>query len=167
MGSEMCIRDSSKARIADNLDFAFLREDMDRLKKQVDENAISLNINNRREENAKARARNKERNAQRRVAYSKIEEEEGDSLKLYKLTLDNVDDAGLTLAADFTDEENTGFRLGKDDEGDDDSEEENVDYPFDLDPMKREALRIVEDFIALTTTPKTASVQPADAPTEN
>jgi hypothetical protein len=77
-------------------------------------------------------------------------------LKVYKLTLDNVDAGGLTLASDFTDEENTGFRLGKNDDEDEDTDV--PDYPFDMDSMKRETLHVMDDLIELTTQAKTASI---------
>lgn len=155
------LQQRSTNRVTEELDFQILREDMDRLKKQLDDNSISLNIDDRREENEKTRDRTKERNERRRNTYAEIEAEQGESLKVYKLTLDNVDAPGLTLAADFTEEENTGFRLGKEDESDVEEEDEAPNYPFDMDAMKRETLQIMDDLIALTTSPKTASVEPA------
>lgn len=158
----------SDSRVEEDLDFQYLREDMNRLKKQLDENAISLNIEKRRAENEKTRDRTKTRNAKRREVYATMEAEQGEALKVYKLTLDNVDAAGLTLAADFTDEENTGFRLGKD-EDEDENPDKTPDYPFDLDPMKRETLHIVDDLLAITGRPETAAVDtaPANEPAKN
>ena len=145
----------SEKRMSQDIDFNYLREDMDRLKKQVDKNTISLNIEKRRQETKKTRNRTKERNDEKRIRYAAMEGEQSEAFKIYKLTLDNVDEEGLTLAADFTDEENTGFRLGKDDE---DDENDTPDYPFDLDPMKREALHVMDDFLDLLSPKKTASV---------
>ncbi len=156
----------SSKRVAQDLDFQMLNEDMNRLKKQIDENAISLNLESRREENEKTRARTKERNELRRAKYAEIEAAQGDSLKVYKLTLDNVDDEGLTLASEFTEEENTGFRLGNKDK--DNADDEVPEYPFDMDAMKRETLRVLDDLLSITA-PKTASVnpKPATEPVEN
>ncbi|MFT4638600.1 MAG: carboxyl-terminal processing protease [Verrucomicrobiales bacterium] len=148
-------------RLDEDIDFQYLKEDMVRIKKQVDENAISLNIEKRREENENTRNRTKERNDKRRTEYAKIEAVQGESLKVYKLTLDNVDADSLTLASDFTDEENTGFRLGKNDE--EESASDVPDYPFGMDSMKRETLHVMDDLISLTTEPKNASIAPKEA----
>ncbi len=152
----------SQERVAQDIDFQILSEDMKRLQKQLEENSISLNPDFRREENEKTRQRTKERNERRRKEYATIEAEQGNSIEVYKLTLDNVDAEGLTLASDFTEEENTGFRMGENEA--DDSNEDTPDYPFDMDAMKRETLHVMNDFITLLKAPQTASV---DSPKGN
>ena len=151
------LSERSAKRVADDVDFKILKEDMDRLKKQLDENAISLNIEDRRTENEKTRERTKSRNELRKKEYAVIESQQSDALKLYKLTLDNVAEEGLTLASDFSDEDNTGFRLG-DKEDEEKDEDAAPEYPFGMDPMKREALHIMDDFISLKKSPETASI---------
>lgn len=146
----------SSKRVAEDLDFQILQEDMERLKKQLDKNAITLNIDKRRVENEKTVKRTEERNEKRREAYAKIVAEHEDTLEIFKLTLDNVDNEGLTLASDFTEEENTGFRLGKDEDADD--ADKAPDYPFDMDAMKRETLHVIDNLIALGSEAKTASI---------
>lgn len=155
----------SAKRVNEELDFKILKEDMERLKTQIDKNTITLNIEERRQENDKTRQRSKDRNDERRSYYADYEAKASDSVKVYRLTLDNVDSEGLTLASDFSDEDNTGFRLGakEDEEKDEDAAPE---YPFGMDPMKREALNIMDDFITLKKSPETASVQKEAAPGE-
>jgi carboxyl-terminal processing protease len=147
----------SAKRVEEDVDFKILKEDMDRLKKQLDENSISLNIEERRIENEKTRERTKARNELRKKEYAATEKQQSDAVNLYKLTLDNVDNEGLTLASDFSDEDNTGFRLG-DKEEEERDEDAAPEYPFGMDPMKREALHIMDDFIGLKKSPTTASI---------
>ena len=158
----------SAKRVEEDVDFKILREDMDRLKKQLDENSISLNIEERRIENEKTRERTKARNERRKKEYAAIEKQQSDAVNLYKLTLDNVDNEGLTLASDFSDEDNTGFRLG-DKEEEERDEDAAPEYPFGMDPMKREALHIMDDFIGLKKSPTTASIdrKNPEEPVEN
>ncbi|MDB4808674.1 carboxy terminal-processing peptidase, partial [Verrucomicrobiales bacterium] len=158
----------SAKRVEEDVDFKILREDMDRLKKQLDENSISLNIEERRIENEKTRERTKARNELRKKEYAAIEKQQSDAVNLYKLTLDNVDNEGLTLASDFSDEDNTGFRLG-DKEEEERDEDAAPEYPFGMDPMKREALHIMDDFIGLKKSPTTASIdrKNPEEPVEN
>ncbi|NCF87132.1 MAG: tail-specific protease [Verrucomicrobiaceae bacterium] len=158
----------SAKRVEEDVDFKILREDMDRLKKQLDENSISLHIEERRIENEKTRERTKARNELRKKEYAAIEKQQSDAVNLYKLTLDNVDNEGLTLASDFSDEDNTGFRLG-DKEEEERDEDAAPEYPFGMDPMKREALHIMDDFIGLKKSPTTASIdrKNPEEPVEN
>ena len=162
------LNERSAKRVEEDPDFKILKEDMARLKKQIDDNTISLSIEERRVENEKTRERTKARNALRKKAYALIESQQSDALKLYKLTLDNVDAEGLTLASDFSDEDNTGFRLGDKEEVEKD-EDAAPEYPFGMDPMKREALHIMDDFITLKKSPATASIErkDPDAPVKN
>ncbi len=150
----------SEERVGKDIDFQFLAQDMDRLKKQLDKNSISLNIEERRKEAQNKREREKRRNEERRSRYAEMEAAMDDAMDVYKLTLDNVDKVGLTLASEFTDEENTGFKLGKED---DEEKDETPDYPFDMDPMKREALNIINDYITLESPKDTAAVTPNDS----
>ena len=101
--------------------------------------------------------------------YAEYEAKASDAMKVYKLTLDNVDSESLTLASNFSDEDNTGFRLG-DKEDEEKDEDAAPEYPFGMDPMKREALQIMSDFITLKKSPETASVEKEAAvgePVEN
>jgi|MDTC01.1.fsa_nt_gb carboxyl-terminal processing protease len=155
------LRSRSRERIADDVDFRLLKENMERVKTQLAENSISLNIEERRRENRQARERRKKNNEILREEYAKMVEAKSEYLNIYKLTLDNVDNENLTLASDFTEEENTGFRLGKNDKAND--SDKAPDYPFDFDNMKRETLNIIDDIITLNSDKQTASVAPAAA----
>ena len=159
----------SAKRVENELDFEYLKEDMERWKTQLDKNTITLNIEERRQENEKTRQRTKDRNEQRKKYYAEYEAQASDVMKVYRLTLDNVDSESLTLASDFSDEDNTGFRLG-DKEDEEKDEDAAPEYPFGMDPMKREALQIMDDFITLKKVSKTASVEKEAAvgePVEN
>lgn len=154
----------SAQRLSEDKDYQYLLDDMARLKEQLDENTISLNIDERRRENAESRQREDAREEERRSRYATMAKELDETTKVYKLTLDNVDQPGLTLASDFTDEENTGFRIAENDLAEDDGPE----YPMGLDPFKHETLRAMSDFLALRATPNTAAIDPkAEGPVKN
>lgn len=147
----------SMPRVSSDRDFQYLNEDIARVKEQMDKNEISLNIESRRNETAKVKERTKLRNAERKERFAKLEKEAGDGLKVYKLTLDNVAGANLTPRSQFTKEDDTGMRLGKQD---DEDEDESLEYPFGFDPTKRESLNVLSDLIDLTAKKDTASINP-------
>src|SRR5690606_24714234 len=127
-------------------DFQYIVEDTERLKAQMERNTISLSIEQRRAENERNRERTKARNKERIERYAAITESEGDSINIYRLTLDNVDNERLQLQAEFSDEDNTGMRMAKSE--DEELAEEEPEYPFGLDPVEDETLNVMTDLIA-------------------
>ena len=75
------------------------------------------------------------------------------------LTLDTVQEPALKAEADFTDEQTTGMRLAKD-EDDVELADDKVKFPYDLEPVKLESLRILADLISLSPAPRTAQTAP-------
>ena len=102
-------------------------------------------------------AKNKERLDTRKVERQKhlaeIEGAEQNSIVRYRLTLDNVGDEELTLVSEFSDEDTTGLRFQKKDEG---SAATEKMFPFDIEPGKFETINILRDLIELTTVPRKA-----------
>ncbi|HYJ06077.1 MAG TPA: carboxy terminal-processing peptidase, partial [Chthoniobacterales bacterium] len=74
----------SQARVQENQEFRYVMEDMDRLRKRLDENRISLNEDVRRSELNEDKLR-KETRATERLA------RQGEEMQMIRLTLDNVE----------------------------------------------------------------------------
>ena len=142
-----------ESRIAGNPEFQYTVEDHDRLRKRIDDNTVSLNLESRLKEREESKARRDARDEARRARNREIEKAGGDDLyQIYKLTLDNVDLPELVAAEDFSDEDSTGMRMGKSKE----EEEDDAGFPYDMEPQKLEALNILQDLIDLTATERTA-----------
>ena len=146
------LKKKSAARVAKETEFEYIQEDGKRIKEQYDKNSVSLNLEKRLAENEELRQKQKDRNAKRRDAYAKMEEGEKDSLKIFKLTLDNADEEKLTRAKDYDEEKASGMIQNKEEE----DEDAAPDYPNGLDPVEREALSILNDLVTQSVAKKTA-----------
>lgn len=149
----------SEARVKENPEFHYVMEDMERLRRKLDENRISLNEDVRRaelnEDKVRKEARSKDRLA-RQVEDSKI----------YRLTLDTVDKPNLQLIM-FPGKTASANKPTVAPEAASDSDTDifggdNTKEPA-LDPERDEALNILGDLVDLSAGPKTASVAPATA----
>jgi carboxyl-terminal processing protease len=148
----------SKGRIAKEPEFQFLLDDIARLKTQIDRNALPLNEKNRMSEIDSNKERRKQRNEERKTRIAALGAAQKNQFKMFRLTLDNVDEPELKAESEFTDEQTTGMRMAKED--DDDAEDDKIKFPYDVEPMKLETLRILDDLIALSDTSRTAQRVP-------
>ena len=154
----------SEGRVKENPEFRFVMEDMERMRRKLDDNRISLNEEARRAELNEDKLRKEERLKDR------LARQDQDT-RVYRLTLDTIDKANLQLimypgkiaAADkkaspeaASDSDSDGF-----DPGDNSSGKEPT-----LDPTRDEALNILGDVVDLTQGPKTASAATAPAQPE-
>ena len=158
----------SEARIQNNAEFHYVMEDMERLRRRLDDNRISLNEDVRRKELQDDKMR-KELRSQERLA--RHDEEP----RVYRLTLDSVDKPNLQLimfpgklaaakskgvspkaapeaATDADDDVTSGSAT-------DDNGKEPV-----IDPERDETLNILGDLVVLSRGPKTASANTGEAP---
>jgi carboxyl-terminal processing protease len=141
----------SAERVKNNPEFHYVMEDMERLRKKLDENRITLNEEARKAELEEDKLR-KEKRAADRLA------RQGDDSRVYRVTLDTVDSPTLQLimhpgkiaAAKKTAPEAAA------DADDDETDPANPDEPR-LDPLRDEALNILADVASLSAGPKTAS----------
>src|SRR5438477_1039818 len=151
----------SEARVQVNPEFHYVMEDMDRLRKRLDENRISLNEDTRRAELNEDKIR-KETRAKERLA------RQDEQMQMIRLTLDNVDKPNLQPilfpgklaankkngnkvapeAAPDADSESDSDSLGTNDDG---SKEPAID------PERDETLNILKDLVDLNRAPTTAS----------
>ena len=148
----------SQRRIEASKEYSYMKEDIERMEKQDEKNEISLNLATRQAETAEFKQRRKTRNAERRTRFASLEEREKERFKVYRLTLDNVEDEQLTLAkSGFNPEDDTMLRKKDTDDDLDDTPE----FPHGLKPMKREALNIIADLIDIEAAQTTAKVEKA------
>jgi carboxyl-terminal processing protease len=136
---------SVNQRIADDVEFQYVLEDTARLKKRFDENSLSLSKAERLAETKENDERAEVRNEERKKRFAEIREAEDGLFTTYKITLDNVDETTLTLKSAFSDEESSGMIYADND----DEEEEKLEFPHSFDPVKRETLNILRDFIEI------------------
>jgi carboxyl-terminal processing protease len=147
------LKHRSEGRVQANPEFRYVMEDMERLRKRLDENRISLNEEVRRTELNEDKLR-KEIRSKERLARKE------EDVRVYRLTLDTVDKPNLQLimfpgklaankkkvapeAASDADSDTTGV---------DDGTKEPA-----IDPERDESLNILGDLIDLSRGPTTAS----------
>ena len=158
-----------EARIATNPDFLNIVEESERLKERIEENQTSLNKELRLAEAEEAKARRETAKAARKARLEEVmaKAEKDAAYRVYKITLDNVDAEELKLSSAYTDEDNTGMRMAKDEE--DTDIEDETSFPYGIPPVKMEALQIAGDLVDLLTAPAAAAKvgdKPSGKPTE-
>ena len=116
-------------------------------------NRLSVNKAEREKELAESDSLQKDRNAERRVRFAKMIEEDKKALSFYKLTLDDLENGGAIRAYDPSEENAEFMRRAKDKTADLD---ETPKWPTGLDPLKRESLYVLRDLIELTQSAKIA-----------
>ena len=142
----------STDRVKQNPEFHYVMEDMERLRKKLDENRISLNEEVRKNELEEDKIR-KETRAKDRLA------RQTEDTRVYRVTLDTVDSPNLQLIMYPGKLAAAKKPVAPEAAGDaesDTADSENADEPR-LDPLRDEALNILADLAGLTQGPKTAS----------
>lgn len=147
------LREASEARVADDPEFAFVREEGERLEKRIKENKITLNKVQRMTEIEEEKARREARIALR----NKMKKNEASAVEV---TLDTVNAPELKKVS-----------LDKPPKRSPEQTDENEDptapdekEPF-VDPVRDEALHIMQDYIRLDgQAPATASARPSETP---
>jgi carboxyl-terminal processing protease len=143
------LRENSKARLASDPEFAYVSEDMKRLRDRITANKLSLNEKQRRQELADDKARKESRKAERLARGPLIQAD------VWQLTLDDVRAKREKLEAVAYEREREKHYT--DPEEDDAEKAEEKKFP-EPDPIRNETIRIVEDLIQLTNLNKTAAV---------
>jgi len=168
------LRQRSAARVAADPEFRYITEDLDLMKKRLAENTVSLNEKVRRAEIDEDKAKRDERAAAR----EKVKRPE---VKVYSITLENVNKRELQLVTNEKPEKKTaaadkaGDKAGDKEPKAEDKEAaaatepdeaasdegEGETKPTGIDPIKSETLNILGDFIELTHNPKSATASAA------
>lgn len=141
------LKELSDNRIKASKDFSYVIEDVMKAKDRIKANRLSVNKGEREKELADSDALQKERNAERRIRFAKMVDEDKKSLKFYKLTLDDLESGGAVRPYDPS-EENAEFMRRAKDETDD--LDETPKWPTGLDPLKRESLYVLRDLVEFT-----------------
>jgi carboxyl-terminal processing protease len=150
----------SAGRIKEDPEFRYVLEDIERLRRRLDENRITLNEEARRAELAEDKLR-KELRAKDRLA-----RQDQDS-RVFRVTLDTVDRPNLQPimypAKIAANDKKISPEAASDADGD---TAETIDPAKEmaLDPMRDEALNILRDLVDLSQGPKTASAVTPPAP---
>jgi carboxyl-terminal processing protease len=153
----------SAERVQANPEFHYVMQDMDLLRKKLDENRISLNEDVRRKEMDEDKVRKETRTKERLARH---EEEPS----VYRLTLDTVDKPNLQLImfpGKLAQAKTKGVTPKVSPEAADPDEDVDEDAsPVDdgkepaIDPEREETLNILADLVDLSREPRTASVHP-------
>ena len=85
------LKELSEKRLKSSKDFAYIVEDVMKTKNRLKENRVSLNKAERKKELLEADKQQDERNAERRARFAKIEEDDHQRMKFFKLTLDMLE----------------------------------------------------------------------------
>ncbi|HEX8678638.1 MAG TPA: carboxy terminal-processing peptidase, partial [Chthoniobacterales bacterium] len=144
----------SEVRVKDNPEFHYVMEDMERLRRKIDENRITLNEDSRRAELLEDKARKETRTKDRLARQT-------DDTKIYRLTLDTVDKPNLQLIM-FPGKLAQANKTTVAPEAASDAESDlfggdGTKEPA-LDPVRDEALNILGDLVDMSAGPKTAAV---------
>jgi carboxyl-terminal processing protease len=155
----------SEARVQANPEFKYVMEDMDRLRKRLDENRISLNEDVRKTEINEDKVR-KETRAKERLARNDEE------MQMIRITLDNVDKPNIqpiTFSGKLAAKNNK--KVAPEAAEDSDSEitpgnDDGTKEPA-IDPERDETLNILKDLVDLNRAPTTASTTASPQPPPN
>ncbi len=134
----------SGARVAADKDMQYTQENIDRSRKRVEENLVTLNRAKRVQENADLLARKKEIDAECKDRYAVMAQQDAQNLTIRRLNLSDVNAATLPPYQDGEDKE---FMEKADDPEADLSK--GPEYPSGLDPVLRESLNILRDMVDL------------------
>jgi carboxyl-terminal processing protease len=117
-------------------------------------NRLSLNKATREKELAESDVLQKSRNAERRVRFSKMSEEDKKNMNFFKLTLEDLEkDADLKPYNPAA--ENEYMRRAKDETADLD---ETPKWPTGIDPVKRESISVLKDLVDTTENARLAGL---------
>jgi carboxyl-terminal processing protease len=149
------LKELSNERLKQSKDFEYVIQDVVKAKKRLEVNQLSLNQSTREKELETSDSLQKERNAERRVRFTKMREEDKKEFSFYKLTLGDLEKSEALKSYDPSDEGNSYMRRAKDETADLD---ETPKWPTGLDPTKREALLVLKDLVGLTENAKLAGL---------
>jgi carboxyl-terminal processing protease len=140
----------SALRVAEDPEFAYIREDMARLRERIDENRISINEDVRRAE--------LEENKERKEARKSEREERGPAIvaEVRELTLDDARSNREELEVVAYERERDKKYIDPEVEAAMDPEELEEEKKPQPDPIRNETVRIMQDYIEISRTPRTA-----------
>ena len=149
------LRELSQERLNACKDFSYVIEDVMKAKDRLKVNQVSLNKAAREKELADSDAQQKERNAERRIRFAKMAEDDRKSLGFFKLTLEDLEKGADLKPYNPADQSGNYMRRAKDETADLD---ETPKWPTGLDPTKRESFAVLKDLVDLTENARLAGM---------
>ncbi len=149
------LKELSQERLNASKDFSYVIQDVLKAKDRLKANQLSLNKTVREKELAESDTQQKDRNAERRIRFAKMTDEDKQSMKFFKVTLEELEKAADLKAYDPADESGAYMRRAKDDTADLD---QTPKWPTGLDPVKRESLSVLDDLVDLTENARMAGL---------
>ncbi|MES2997080.1 MAG: carboxy terminal-processing peptidase [Verrucomicrobiota bacterium] len=146
---------SSGARVKANQDFQYVIEDVEKARKRIRENVVSLNKTERNKELAESNLEQKQRNNERRKRFAELGKSDKAMMSFYKITLDDLEKNVPLKAYDPAAENEDYMRRAKDDT---EALDETPKWPSALDPVKRESIHILRDLVANTDEAKLTGI---------
>lgn len=143
------LKHRSEERVAKDPEFAYINEDMKRFRERLDLNQLSLNQAVRKRELAQDKSRKEERKTVRKA--NNVQEPSA-----YEVTLDTVDQP--TLPKVTVKKKPAKEKVAKDP----DAEEDEADAVGAPDPVKHEAIRILQDLTSEFNSLRTAKTSPSE-----
>lgn len=140
------LKEASTHRVNKSQDYQYIREDLDRILKRIEENKSSLNKEKRQTEIDMADRRTKTRNKERIERFKKLQQEDIKNFSVYRLELDDLKKDDL-VKLDLTDIQDTHMRRAKSDL---DDLNQTPEWPSQIDVTEREALNILMDLVDLS-----------------
>jgi carboxyl-terminal processing protease len=152
------LRERSKRRLTSDPEFAYVSEDMSRLRERLEKNSISSNKEIRKKELADDKARKEARKTDRLARGPLID------AKVWEVTLDDVKNNRETLeVVAYERERDKKYSEEDPDESTETEDGEKKEKAPEPDPIRNETVRIMTDLIEFSSLSKTASAKPAPA----
>jgi carboxyl-terminal processing protease len=137
-------------RIKSNSDFAYLTDEVARLKERLERDDVSLNKKTREQERIDSEQRKDKYLADRTARAKAIGEAGKNDFKTFLLTLDNVNNPELVPMSAAERAKMSGMKVAEksaDEDSSDDPDEHK--YPYGIEPSKLESFHVLQDLAEL------------------
>ena len=149
------LQELSSQRIKESRDFQYVMEDVQRAKKRVEENKLSLNRLAREMDLNESDDIQKQRNSERRERFEKMAESDKKIMIFYKIKLEDLEKGADLKPYDPSLDEGGYMMRAKDETAELD---QTPKWPMGLDPLKRESIFITRDLIELAENARLAGI---------
>jgi len=151
------LKGKSLERVKTSKDFVYLQEDVDRMKKRIEENVVTLNKAERLKDADEADMRLKKRNEDRFVRFKAMQEADNSKYTFYRLKRADLAKAELQKFDPTVDDESYMLKA----ENKEEALDVTPEWPSRMDPVKREGIAILNDMIDLTINAKVVKAEAA------
>ena len=149
------LKELSQERLNSCKDFSYVIQDVMKAKERYKVNQVSLNKVSRQKDLADSETLQKERNAERKIRFAKMAEDDKKSMVFFKVNLEDLEKSASLKPYDPSAENGSYMRRAKDEAADLDL---TPKWPTGLDPLKRESLSVLIDLVGLTENARLAGM---------